>query len=685
MADYRYKAYISYSHRNEDWAKWIQRSLESYRVSQKLVGSDSSKGAVQSRIKPVFRDRADLSSASDLSGTVRQALAESENLIVVCSPDAADSHWVAEEIREFARLGRHERIFCIIVDGDPISAPQACFPSALKEVGLKEPLAADVRKWADGKRVAKLKLVAGILGIRLDKLLRRDLRRRRKQGVVIALGAVAVLALIVMTAVSQISRQHEREKAEQMVSFIVELGETLKNDIDLETLSTISAQASRYFQNLDADKLNAETGSKVARVIRQTAQISRLQGRYAEALKGFTDSRDFFARLWQKHPLNADLLFELGNAEFWIGDFHLEQGRHELAGQAFQAYYQRTSRLFGLDPENPDWIMEMSYSHMSLAAPGLEKGQDIDEATLAHLTESIRLAEMVMRLKPGNEQVISDYGNALAWAADAQELVCNLDSALSLRQRAKDLAESSLQSDLNSSELQTRYAFAISGIAKLQVQLGNLELARKDFEQVISMLERLSATDSSNVFFGLELLYSRASLARLAGETGGLDVARLAFRTLESEFWSGVELTDQDENFNSKYIDFLLGYADVEYRLGNQESAGRYLQSAQNLLLDSSEVQSMDGFDQERLLQLEYQLWELSGKTDFSRAPTISGIQRASDGEFRSCTQVDLYARMNFLEGDKDGAARDVKYLRSKGYSDPGFKRFCVKYGLCEQ
>ena len=288
-----------------------------------------------------------------------------------------------------------------------------------------------------------------------------------------------------------------------------------------------------------------------------------------------------------------------------------------------------------------------------------------------------------LRQKPGNEQVISDYGNALAWSADAQELVCNLDSALSLRQRAKDLAESSLQSDLNSSELQTRYAFAISGIAKLQVQLGNLELARRDFEQVISMFERLSATDSSNVFFGQELLYSRASLARLAGETGGLDATRLVFRTLESEFLSGSELADQDENFQRKYIDFLLGYADVEYRLGNQGSAGKYLQSAQDLLFNSSEEQFMDGFDQERLLQLKYQLWEMSGKADFSQVPTIPEMQRSSDGGYRSCTQVDLFARMFLIEGDKDDAARDVAYLRSKGYSDPAFMRFCKAQGLC--
>ncbi|HBE92776.1 MAG TPA: hypothetical protein DDW55_09695, partial [Gammaproteobacteria bacterium] len=116
---YKYKAYISYSHCDERWASWLHRALESYRIPRKLVGTKTGVGEVPSRIKPVFRDRDDLSSASDLGGTVKQALSDSENMIVICSPDAAASHWVNEEIRGFASLGRGKQIFCVIVDGEP--------------------------------------------------------------------------------------------------------------------------------------------------------------------------------------------------------------------------------------------------------------------------------------------------------------------------------------------------------------------------------------------------------------------------------------------------------------------------------------------------------------------------------------------------------------------------------------
>ena len=186
VGSFRYKAFISYSHQDRAWAAWLQRALETYRVPRRLVGSAGPFGPIPARIAPVFRDREDLSSAADLSATVKEALEAAESLVVVCSPAAARSAWVDSEISYFRALGRGDRILALIVDGDP-QAPdpaQQCFPPALlrgPDGSPREPLAADARKWADGKLLARLKLVAGILGTPLDALRRRDMQRRQPQ------------------------------------------------------------------------------------------------------------------------------------------------------------------------------------------------------------------------------------------------------------------------------------------------------------------------------------------------------------------------------------------------------------------------------------------------------------------------------------------------------------------------
>ena len=230
MTEQRYKAFISYSHSDERWARWLQRALERYRVPKRLVGQDAEYGPVVARLRPIFRDREDLSSASDLSGRIKQELAASEALIVVCSPAAADSRWVQEEIRFFRDQGRADRILALVVDGDPNSEADgtSCFPPALIESESgerRDPLAADARRYADGKHLALLKIVAGLLGVRLDELRRRDAQRRRQRRIVNSVVAVS-LALVIawLFHSAQSSRETvrmQRENTEEYLAFML--------------------------------------------------------------------------------------------------------------------------------------------------------------------------------------------------------------------------------------------------------------------------------------------------------------------------------------------------------------------------------------------------------------------------------------------------------------------------------
>lgn len=166
----KYWAFISYSHSDSKWAEWLHRRMETYRVPKSIVG-----GEVPARAFPVFRDRDELGSAANLNAKLLDALAESRSLVVICSPDAAQSRWVNEEIRQFRKLGRTDRIFAFLVGGEPKSGD--CFPPALTEE-IAEPIAADARNTGDGRDNAFLKLLSGVLSVDFDKLRRRDHERQ---------------------------------------------------------------------------------------------------------------------------------------------------------------------------------------------------------------------------------------------------------------------------------------------------------------------------------------------------------------------------------------------------------------------------------------------------------------------------------------------------------------------------
>jgi WD40 repeat protein len=208
----KYWAFISYSHQDKVWGGWLHKALETYRVPKPLVGKPTERGYdVPARVFPVFRDREELPTSAELGRVINQALEQSQYLIVICSPHSAQSLWVNEEIKAFKRLGRENRILCIIVDGEPNASDEKpgtpedaeCFPEAVRfklggDGGLTsertEPIAADAREGKDGKRNALLKLLAGVLGVNFDDLRQRDRLRQRHRRFCMAAGLLLALA-----------------------------------------------------------------------------------------------------------------------------------------------------------------------------------------------------------------------------------------------------------------------------------------------------------------------------------------------------------------------------------------------------------------------------------------------------------------------------------------------------------
>ena len=231
--EFKYKAFISYSHSDEKWATWLHKSLENYKVPKPIVGKETAMGEIPARLAPVFRDRDELPSATNLGELLTQSLVDSGTQIVICSPAAANSHWVNEEILTYKRLGRSNRIFCLIVDGEPWASnkpgqeDQECFPPALRfEMGddgvlsdiSAEPIAADARDQGDGKPNAKLKLISGMLGVGFDALKQRELHRRQQRMAVITTAAFVGMAItsgLAFTAyLARIEAEEQRNRAE---------------------------------------------------------------------------------------------------------------------------------------------------------------------------------------------------------------------------------------------------------------------------------------------------------------------------------------------------------------------------------------------------------------------------------------------------------------------------------------
>src|SRR3990172_2954956 len=128
----KYRAFISYSHADTNWARWLHRGLESFRIDKDLAGRETATGAIPKALRPIFRDRDDFTAGNTLTDQTLAALDASAALIVICSPSSAKSPYVNEEIRLFKARHPKRPVIPLIVGGKPGDAQLECFPPALR-------------------------------------------------------------------------------------------------------------------------------------------------------------------------------------------------------------------------------------------------------------------------------------------------------------------------------------------------------------------------------------------------------------------------------------------------------------------------------------------------------------------------------------------------------------------------
>lgn len=686
---FKYKAYISYSHRDDKWASWLHRVLESYRVPRKLVGTETDAGKVPSRTSPVFRDRDDLSSAADLGGIVQQALTDSENLIVVCSPQAAASHWVNEEIRHFARLGRSKQIFCIIVDGDPggVGTKSTCFPPALAEVGMLEPLAADVRKWADGKLLSKLKIVAGMLGLPLDKLRRRDLQKRQKLWTVAAVASLTAALVIISAVTSQITSQQRRDSGESLVaSKLSELRTILNLKDDPEDLVRLNQWSEQELDELIAQAGEGENGPlESALDLRKQGNDLYFSGALDDALVKHEQSWALLAENYRRDRNNTAIFFELGQAEFYIGQTLLDQGELKNAEYAFMAYAEITRRLILLQRENADWVLEMAFALNNLGV--LQKQLDVNnpERHLQLMRSALDYNQIALVLDPRNEYYKSELGQSYAFLADAQTGVCDLEGALKSRLLNTELEQDILTNDSENPDKITRLAFANNGHAFIREQAGDIDDAIDGLQRSLQLLERalLLTPDNKNIVRNILNLKDR--LAMLKSYNGDLDGAWREIEALKEEWQAFFNDDVSDASFGGeKYIYYLISRARLAHAKGEPGSAQQLLNEVLNHLTETLESKPGSRRDEEQLVMAAFLYWELHHELADKATLSLLPDFRDNAGRSRGCADAGMAVKQAVMFGNLVQAREFSDYLVDHGYRHPEFMRVCREYDLCE-
>ena len=268
-----YDGFICYATSDRKEAQRLVRGLIRYRIPSGLGPKNTTSDAFKSgrsRLSIFLPEKDPVPRAEEIS----QNLRESAFLVVLCSPASAKDPEVDRQVRAFKRLDRPLNILTLILDGEPNAADgkkgfdpdQECFPEALKyEVTAAgeidrarrvEPVAADARPNKDGRQAARLKIIAGLLGVGFDDLYQREERRQSRRVRVVVAGSLVLTVLLgILTVRAFLSEQQSRTRlanTREVNSYI----ESLFANVDRPALQKMDSKLMSLILDASATKLD---------------------------------------------------------------------------------------------------------------------------------------------------------------------------------------------------------------------------------------------------------------------------------------------------------------------------------------------------------------------------------------------------------------------------------------------
>lgn len=541
----KYRAFVSYSHADRTWARWIQRELENYRIPAAIVRET---GLETNTLRPVFRDTDELGSTPDLSEAIQDALRESEALIVVCSATARESAWVNREIEYFLALSpeRANRVYCLLVGGDSKDDIAQVLPGALSDY---EGLAADLRKGGDGPKRARLKLVSALIGVNLDRLVRRDRTKRRHRALVLGTGAAALALLIAGLAhqsrQSSLEAEEKARVADELVTYMLKDLETRLDEFDgVAKLDPGFDTALAYFEGLAPGDMSNETLEQYFDALTIAGDLRLREGRNADALRIWERSSEISGRLVERDPNNAHSWHRYGNSFVSLAFAHWEDPDAIVLNmkQALE-FFEKAAEI---DPEefNNHGIQVTTLNNLGA---GYARGRDFDAARDTFLRslamnedlrsrpwpESANVLQRMLRqeaesaawmteveLHFGRAQAAVEWhereitirreelsnrgnpvrlGDALRWGAIAYESAGNDITARSKRMEAAQLYEGLMQRDPDNFYWQRRFIESILQRSMADIDLGDEDLAERALADVEQRLDDMKTEYPGNI------------------------------------------------------------------------------------------------------------------------------------------------------------------------------------------
>lgn len=450
-----------------------------------------------------------------------------------------------EEIRLFRKNHGDIAILSCLIEG----TPKDSFPPALIEDG-REPLAANLTP--KNFRLGTTQIAATLMGVGLDDLIQRELKRIKRR--VMAITAVSTVALLIMGSLTwtafdarQLAQKRTHDAEGQIEYMLTDLKDKLEEVGSLDILNDVGERASDYYDSYPLSDHDDDALGRRARVFHHLGEIQDKLGNLVEADKYFLQAYEATQNLLSRDPTNADRVFEHAQSTFWVAYRQHRRKNHVAAEPYFQTYLDMAKRLETLEGPSNRAQTELSYAFTNMGLVSLKLGDPRQANHYYALAADYKQRLYSSDLQ--NRKRLISLANAYAHLAGLSLSQGDIQSAQTHWQDADMVAETFLESAPQDASIEYRRLAYQQALSRLSLLAGRYDGALDYLSTGESLSAKLLTRDPSNVDVRHEDIRLKVIKYEIALHNNDLTQAK----NIQSEIERDIKLFPDEFKQSAKY------------------------------------------------------------------------------------------------------------------------------------
>ena len=264
-------------------------------------------------------------------------------------------------------------------------------------------------------------------------------------------------------------------------------------------LDGVGSRVLAYYKKQDTSELSDDALLQRSGALNLMAKVAFLRGHLDEAEGLYRQAMAGTAEAVRRSPNDTKRIFDHAQNVFWLGEIARARGLNNKAEASYREYRRLGDELVALEPDNLRWRMESLYGKENVGI-ALYNERRFGEAA-QQFESAIGPMQNLISIDPRNQTYQNELATVLAWAADAQSSLGNLDRAIAHRQQQIAVLNGAIAG--GATDVQGRQSLipAHAALGLLLAWRGQLDNSIKELRSAISQADALIPIEPGNTFW----------------------------------------------------------------------------------------------------------------------------------------------------------------------------------------